>query len=69
MTRRYRLTAQAETDVREIWVYIGADNVAAADNLVDRFTETFQRLAVTLKWVRSRIATAPACGVFRSATT
>lgn len=45
-TKRYRLTVQAETDVSEIWVYIGRDNIVAADNLIDRFTELFQRLAV-----------------------
>jgi len=45
MTKRVRLTEQAEDDVLEIWEYIAADNVSAADRLVDRFTETYEKLA------------------------
>ena len=45
MNRRFRLTEQAETDVMEIWLYVAADNTAAADKSVDRFTETFEMLS------------------------
>jgi toxin ParE1/3/4 len=41
----YRLTVLAEQDVLDIWLYIAEDNLAAADRLVDRFTEAFQLLA------------------------
>ena len=41
MTKRYRLTLQAEEDVRDIWLYIAADNIEAADKLIDRFTERY----------------------------
>ena len=45
MTERVRLTEQAESDVFEIWEYIASDNITAADKLVDRFTQTYQKLA------------------------
>ena len=45
MSRRVRLTQQAEEDVLEIWDYIARDNIPAADRLVDRFTEMYERLA------------------------
>ncbi len=45
MTKRVRLTEQAEDDILEIWEYIAADNISAADRLVDRFTETYEKLA------------------------
>ena len=38
MTQRYRLTQQAEQDVLGIWLHIAADNIAAADKLIDEFT-------------------------------
>lgn len=40
----YRLTSVANQDVLEIWMYVARDNVEAADGLVDRFTETYERL-------------------------
>ena len=45
MMQRYRLTTQAEADVSEIWLYIAMDNIEAADRVVDRFTQTLQRIA------------------------
>ena len=45
MTKRYRLTLRAEEDVRDIWLYIAADNINAADKLIDCFTELYERLA------------------------
>ena len=47
MTHRYRLTEQAESDVIDIWAYVAADSIDAADRLTDRFTETYQRLTAT----------------------
>ena len=45
MSKRYRLTKQAEQDVLGIWLHIAADNMTAADKLVDEFTGTYKRLA------------------------
>jgi toxin ParE1/3/4 len=45
MTKRYRLTQQAEQDVLRIWLHIAADSMTVADRLVDEFTETYDRLA------------------------
>ena len=42
---RYFLSSVAEADMLAIWEYIGADNLAAADRMIDRFTATFERLA------------------------
>lgn len=43
--QRYYLTSVAENDVRNIWDYIAADNIAAADQMIDRFTAFFNLLA------------------------
>ena len=45
MTPRYRLTEQAREDVLDIWKYIAADNLDAADRMADQFTATYERLA------------------------
>lgn len=45
MSRHVRLTEQAREDILDIWEYIARDNVQAADGLVDRFTDTYQKLA------------------------
>jgi len=45
MTPRYRLTEQAREDVLDIWQYIAADNLDAADRMVGQFTATYERLA------------------------
>jgi toxin ParE1/3/4 len=45
MTKKYRLTKQAERDVLGIWLHIAEDNIAAADKVVDELTDTFQWLA------------------------
>ena len=42
---RYFLSSVAEADMLAIWEYIGEDNLAAADRMIDRFTEAFERLA------------------------
>lgn len=38
-------TSQAETDLIEIWWYIAADNVAAADVMLDKLDEKSYLLA------------------------
>jgi toxin ParE1/3/4 len=43
---RYRLTLQARDDIRSIWSYIAANNLEAADRMIDRFTDMFRLLAV-----------------------
>jgi toxin ParE1/3/4 len=45
MSKRYRLTVRAEEDVGDIWLYIAADNIDAADKLIDRFTHLYEQLA------------------------
>jgi toxin ParE1/3/4 len=42
---RYFLSSLAESDILAIWEYIARDNISAADRLIDRFTETFERIA------------------------
>ena len=41
----FQLTAQAEEDLIEIWIYIAQDNPAAADRLFDRIYSKFSILA------------------------
>ena len=41
----YHITTPAEKDVLGIWLYIARDNLAAADRMVDRFTEAYELLA------------------------
>lgn len=43
--RRYFLSRLADGDVSAIWSYIARDNASAADRMVDRFTDTFERIA------------------------
>lgn len=43
--KRFRLSPQAKTDLEQIHAYIAADNQSAADRLIDRFFDHFQRLA------------------------
>lgn len=45
MSRRFRLAPQAKSDLQEIHAYIASDNQPAADRLIDRFFDHFQRLA------------------------
>ncbi len=42
---RYRLSRDAHTDLLEIWTYIAADDVRAADKIIDDITEKLDRLA------------------------
>lgn len=42
---QHRLSRLAESDLRDIWLYIAGDNVTAADRMVDRFTSAFDLLA------------------------
>ena len=47
MANSPRKTPQAEIDVTAIWTYIAADNVNAADALIDRIDRAFDMLADT----------------------
>ena len=49
----------AETDILEIWDYIGADSFAAADRWVDRLDEQFRVLATQQMMGRVRDELAP----------
>ena len=49
-----RKRPQAEIDIASIWSYVAADNVKAADALVDRIERTFDMLADTPLAGRSR---------------
>jgi toxin ParE1/3/4 len=42
---RFIRTARAEDDLIEIWTYVAADNLAAADRLLDRIDEACANLA------------------------
>lgn len=42
---RYRLSVQSRLDLNEIWLYIAADNVTAADRFIDELVSRFQTLA------------------------
>jgi toxin ParE1/3/4 len=43
--KRFRVSPQAKSDLQEIHAYIASDNQSAADRLIDRFFDHFQRLA------------------------
>lgn len=51
---RVRKTVLAEQDLEEIWLYIAADNLVAADALIDRIAETSALLADDAKLGRDR---------------
>ncbi len=42
---RFVLTAPAERDLTDIWDYIAADNLEAADRVLDAMDAAFRRLA------------------------
>lgn len=42
---RFRLAKRVESDLDEIWSYIAADSVTAADRAIDRIYELIQMLA------------------------
>jgi plasmid stabilization system protein ParE len=42
---RYFLSSVANADMLAIWEYIARDNIAAADRMIDRFTDAFERAA------------------------
>ncbi len=44
--RPCKLTAQAEEDLIEIWLYIAKDNANAADAVLSKIEEGFARLAL-----------------------
>jgi toxin ParE1/3/4 len=54
-----RKRPQAEIDIASIWDYIAADNIKAADALIDRIDRTFDMLAETPLAGRARSEFAP----------
>ena len=42
---RFRISAQAEADLAEIWLYVAQDNPQAADRLLATFMEKYRTLA------------------------
>ncbi len=42
--KSFKVTEAARTDLLEIWDYIRADNIDAADKLIDRLHDTFVKL-------------------------
>ena len=52
-------TAQANSDLLEIWQYIAEDNLAAADELLDKIAGACQKLAANPLIGRSREELAP----------
>ena len=51
---RVRKTALAEQDLEEIWLYTAADNIVAADALLDRLVATSAVLASNAELGRAR---------------
>ena len=47
MNTPFVLTPRAEQDLDEIWEYIAADKIDAADRVLDKIAETFEHLAQT----------------------
>lgn len=47
MNSPFVLTPRAEQDLDEIWEYIAADNITAADRVLDKIEETFDKLALS----------------------
>jgi len=45
MVNKLSRRPQAETDLEEIWLFIAADNITAADRLLDRIGSLFEMLA------------------------
>lgn len=45
MPLRIRLSAKAQRDQTAIWLYVAKNNIAAADGIVDRFSDIFVLLA------------------------
>ncbi|TWU12167.1 Toxin ParE1 [Symmachiella macrocystis] len=44
MSRGYRLSPQAQSDLDQIWDFIAADNPKAASNVIHKFDARFQML-------------------------
>ena len=51
---RYRLSQQSRSDLDDIWLYIAADNVTAADHFADKLVGKFQTLAAQPGMGRTR---------------
>lgn len=59
MPNRARKSPQAEIDITSIWNYVAADNIKAADGLIDRIERTFDMLAEQPLAGRARSDLAP----------
>ena len=42
---RYFLSSRADADMSAVWQYIAADNLSAADRMIDGFTAAFEQIA------------------------
>lgn len=51
---KFIITRQAQADIDEILIYIAADNIDAAINLIDTFTEQFRMLSLNPNAGRER---------------
>src|SRR5712672_458851 len=54
MPNKFRKRSQADADLDSIWSYIAADNVKAADGLIDRIGTVFEMLAQNPRAGRAR---------------
>jgi toxin ParE1/3/4 len=54
-----RKRPQAEIDIASIWNYVAADNITAADRLIDRIERSFDMLAEQPLAGRARSDLAP----------
>ena len=66
---RVRKTVLAEQDLEEIWLYIAADNIVAADAHIDKLVEKSALLAANTELGRARPELHEGLRSFRSAIT
>ena len=57
----YVLGKDADLDLDEIWEYIAADNVDAADRWIAKLFDAFEALALNPGWVANRSRVHPCC--------
>lgn len=55
MANRVRVSPRASRDVDEIWLYVAAENIRAANALIDRLTLASQMLAESPRSGRARL--------------
>jgi hypothetical protein len=59
------LHPDALADLEEIWEFIAADDVAAADRVLEEIHEAMGRWRISLKWATGGPISAPDPSVFR----